>query len=155
MIEIFNKDNLVNIKNSDNVIVTLNTQNKEVKIWDYTIDYPGEYEKSGILLEVKEHDNKFFYSFLIEWKVVFILFDDNFEQKEEIMSFFWDIDILLINWTKNATKIIENIEARIIIPFGEWKDVFLNILGQHKEEIESFKLKWEIWNENTEFINLK
>jgi hypothetical protein len=86
---------------------------------------------------------------------VFVLFDDNFEQKEEIMSFFWDIDILLINWTKNATKIIENIEARIIIPFGEWKDVFLNILGQHKEEIESFKLKWEIWNENTEFINLK
>jgi len=155
MIEIFNKDNLVNIKNSDNVIVTLNTQNKEVKIWDYTIDYPGEYEKSGILLEVKEYDNKFFYSFLIEWKVVFVLFDDNFEQKEEIMSFFWDIDILLINWTKNATKIIENIEARIVIPFGEWKDVFLNILGQHKEEIESFKLKWEIWNENTEFINLK
>jgi len=155
MIEIFNKDNLVNIKNSDNVIVTLNTQNKEVKIWDYTIDYPGEYEKSGILLEVKEYDNKFFYSFLIEWKVVFVLFDDNFEQKEEIMSFFWDIDILLINWTKNATKIIENIEARIVIPFGEWKDVFLKILGQHKEEIESFKLKWEIWNENTEFINLK
>jgi hypothetical protein len=32
MIEIFNKDNLVNIKNYDNVIVTLNTQNKEVKI---------------------------------------------------------------------------------------------------------------------------
>lgn len=155
MIEIFNKDNLVNIKNSDNVVVTLNTQNKEVKIWDYVVDFPGEYEKSGILLEVKEYDNKFFYSFLIEWKVVFVLFYDDFEQKEEIMSFFWDIDILLIAWTKNSTKIIENIEARVVIPFGEWKDIFLNSISQHKEEIEVFKLKWEMWVENTEFVNLK
>lgn len=155
MIEVFNKENLVNIKNSDNVIITLNTVNKEVKIGDYLIDFPGEYEKSWILLEVMEYSEKFFYSFLIEWKVVFALFDDEFEMKEEIMSFFWDIDILLIVWTKNSTKIVENIEARVVIPFGEWKEVFLNTLGQHKEEIESFKLKWEMWDENTEFINLK
>lgn len=155
MIEIFNKNNLINIKNSDNVVVSADIEKKEIKIDDYVIDFPGEYEKSGILLEVKEYENKLFYSFLIEQKVIFVLFHDDFEQKEEIMSFFWDIDILLVIWSKNSTKIIENIETRVIIPFGEGKDLFLHTLSQHKEEIEIFKLKWEMWVENTEFVNLK
>lgn len=155
MIEIFNKNDLVNIKNSDNVIVTLHTTNKEVKIGDYWIDFPGEYEKSWILLEVKEYEDKLFYSFLIEWKVVLAIFDDNFEMKEEIMSFFGDVDVLLITWTKNSPKIVESIEARVVIPFWEGKDIFLNTLGQHKEEIETFKLKNEMWVETTEFVNLK
>ncbi len=155
MIEIFNKNQIVNIKNSDNVIVSLDTEKKEVSIGDYLIDFPGEYEKSGILLEVMEYDNKFFYSFLIEWKVVFVLFYDDFEQKEEIMSFFGDVDVLLITGSKNSPKIVENVEARVVIPFGEWKDLFLHTLSQHKEEIEVFKLKWDMWDENTEFVNLK
>jgi hypothetical protein len=46
--------------------------------------------------------------------------------------------------TKNSPKIVENIEARVVIPFGEGKDVFLNTLGQHKEEIDTFKLKAEL-----------
>ncbi len=155
MIEIFNKNDLVNIKNSDNITVTLNISNKEVKIGDYIIDFPGEYEKSWVLLEVKEYDGKLFYSFLIEWKVVVAIFDDNFEMKEEIMSFFWDVDVLLIVWTKNSPKIVESIEARVVIPFWEGKDIFLHTLSQHKEEIDIFKLKWEMWVETTEFVNLK
>lgn len=155
MIEIFNKNNLVNIKNSDNIIVTLDTETKTVKIGDYLVDFPWEYEKSGILLEVMEYDQKLFYSFLIETKVVLAVFDDNFEMKEEIMSFFWDVDVLLITWTKNSPKLVENIEARVVIPFWEWKDVFLHAISQHKEEVEVFKLKWDMWDENTEFVNLK
>lgn len=155
MIEIYNKENKVHIKNSDNVVVSLNTQNNMVSIADYTIDFPWEYEKAGVLLEVLESQEKLFYSFLIEGKVVVVIFDDNFEMKEEVMSFFWDVDILLIVGTKNAPKIVENIEARVVIPFGEGKDLFLHTLSQHKEEIEVFKLKWEMWLETTEFVNLK
>lgn len=155
MIEIFNKDNSVNIKNSENVIVTLDVIKKVVKIDDYLVDYPWEYEKSLILLEVKEYEQKLFYSLLVEWKVILVIFDDIFEMKEDIMSFFWDVDILLIIWSKNSSKIVENIEARVVIPFWEWKDVFLNTLGQRKEEVDSFKLKSDSWDQNTEFINLK
>jgi len=39
--------------------------------------------------------------------------------KEEITSFFGDVDILLIVGTKNSPKIVENIEARVVVPFGE------------------------------------
>lgn len=155
MIEIFNKNNVINIKNSDNKIVFINVEDKTVKIEDYLVDFPWEYEKSWILLEVMEYEQKLFYSFLIEWKVVLVIFEEVFEMKEEIMSFFWDVDVLLIIWTKNSPKIVENIEARVVIPFWEWKDLFLNTLWQHKEEIEVFKLKAEMGDENTEFINLK
>ncbi|MBW7954194.1 hypothetical protein H3C61_00040 [Candidatus Gracilibacteria bacterium] len=154
MIEIFNKNDLLQIK-SENNLIYIDIIKKEIKIGDYLVNFPGEYEKSGILLEIKEFENKLFYSFLIEQKVVFVLFEDNFEQKEEIMSFFGDIDILLVTGTKEAVKIVENIESRVIIPFGDAKDIFLNTLGQHKEEVENFKLKQEIGIENTEFINLK
>lgn len=155
MIEIFNTNTSIQIKNSDNVIITCDTIKADVSIWDYKIDFPWEYEKSWVLLEVLEYSEKLFYSFLVEWKVILVLFYDDFEMKEEVMSFFWDVDVLLVIGTKNASKIVENIEARVVIPFWEGKEVFLNTLGQHKEEIDSFKLKWEIWIENTEFINLK
>lgn len=155
MIEILNTNKNIQIKNSDNVVVSCNISTYEVQIGEYKIDFPGEYEKSWVLLEVLEYDEKLFYSFLVEWKVIVVLFHDDFEMKEEVMSFFWDVDVLLVTGTKNASKIVENIEARVVIPFWEGKDIFLNTLGQHKEEIEIFKLKWEMWIENTEFINLK
>lgn len=155
MIEIFNKESVVYIKNSDNICITLDTLSQIVKIDTYMIDFPWEYEKSWILLEVKEYEWKLFYSFLIEWKVVFVLFHDTFELKEEIMSFFWDIDILLIIGSKLSAKIVENMEARVVIPFWEWKELFLHTLSQHKEEIQNFKLKWEMGIETTEYIHLQ
>lgn len=146
----------IEIKNSDNKKVNINYEEKIVKIEDLWIDFPWEYEKAWILLEVKEFEERLYYSFLIESKTVVVIFDENFELKEEISSFFWDVDILLINGGKNSNKIIENIEARIVIPFWEWKDLCLNTLGQHIEEIENYKLKaLDLdWNE-TQFVNLK
>jgi|GEM_PF-3094124 len=46
MIEIYKKNSLINIKNSDNVIVNVDIEKKEVSIGDYLVDFPGEYEKS-------------------------------------------------------------------------------------------------------------
>lgn len=155
MIDIFNKDQIVNIKNSDNVIVSLDTAKKQVAIGDYVVNFPGEYEKSWVLLEVMEYADKMFYSFLIEGNTVVAIFDDEFEMKEEVMGFFGDVDVLLIVGSKNSPKIVENIEARVVIPFGEGKDMFFHTLSQHKEEVDTFKLKGELGVENTEFVNLK
>ena len=83
-----------------------------------------------------------------------VIFDEVNEIKEELLEFFGDVDVLLVAWTKNMQKLIENIETRVVIPFGEGKDVLLNTLWQHKEEITSFKLKQEMWEENTEYVNL-
>lgn len=98
---------------------------------------------------------RLFYSFAIEGNSVVVIFDENFEMKEEIMTFFGDVDILLVRGTKTSPKLVENIEARVVIPFGEEKEMFFHTLSQHKEEVSTFKLKGELPSENTEFINLK
>lgn len=154
MLEIFNENTLLKVKNSDNKVIVVDTVNKKVSIDDFWIDYPGEYEKSWILSEVFEYEQKLFYSIHNEQKLIMVIFDEVNEIKEELLEFFGDVDVLLVAWTKNMQKLIENIETRVVIPFGEGKDVLLNTLWQHKEEISSFKLKQEMWEENTEYVNL-
>lgn len=152
----FNNDwsNLI-IRNSDKKEIVLNKDTLEVLLDGFDVTYPWEYEKSWILLEVKEYGEKLYYSFQNEWNHIVIINNDTFDLKEEILTFFWDIDILIITWSKEAAKVFENIEAKMVIPYGEGKDIFLNTLWQHKEEEEVFKLKIELDWDNTEFINLK
>ena len=95
-----------------------------------------------------------FYSFSVDWNHILFVLTDDFELKEEILSFFGDVDVLIIYWTKKAVKIFENIEARVVIPYWEGKSIFLQTLGQNTEEVSSFKLKWEYSADNTEFVNL-
>lgn len=155
MLEITKNDKILKIKNSDNNFIIIDSEKSYVFIEEYLLDFPWEYEKSWILAEIKEFQWNLFYSLVIEWKIIFIVFDDNVEPKQELIEFFWDIDVLFINTTKNSNKFIENVEAKVIIPFWEFKDIFLNSLWQHKEEVEVFKIKSDLSFDNTEFVNLK
>lgn len=150
----YKKENLI-IENSDKKWISFNTITKEVFLDNYNVTFPWEYEKSAILLEVKEYKDNLFYNFLIDWKHVVIITEDNFELKEEISDFFWDVDLLLITWTREACKLFESIESKIVIPYWEWKDIFLNTLGQHTEEVEKYRQKWELPTDNTEIVNLQ
>jgi hypothetical protein len=84
-----------------------------------------------------------------------IIYSDSFELKEEIVSFFWDVDILIIIWTKDAVKIFENIEAKVVVPYGAGKDIFLNTVGQHPEAVKTFKVMADLDGDRTEFVNLE
>lgn len=152
--EIFNSKWLLSVVTKSKNKITLDTESYDVKINGLNVSYPWEYEKSWILLEVKEYCGQLFYSFTIDWNHLVIITNDNFELKEEILSFFGDVDILIIKWTKDSTKIYENIEAKLVIPFWEWKNIFLTNLWQHIEEIESYNIKWDYSIDSTEFINL-
>lgn len=83
-----------------------------------------------------------------------IVQSDNFELTENTLGFFGDVDVLIIKGTKAGVKIYENIEAKLVIPYGEEKEIFLNSLGQTKEAVDTFKLKGELNGEITEFVNL-
>ncbi len=154
MLDINNKESKIIIKNSSNCEVIIDYDKKEISIWDLLIDMPWEYEKSWILLEAKKYKENMFYNLTIEKKHILVFFTDNFEITEELVDFFWNIDILFIPWTKEAIKIFENIEAKIVIPFWEAKDIFLQNLWQHIEEKENYKIKWDVENLETEFVNL-
>lgn len=155
MIEIFYRWNNMVIQNSDKKEIIFWISSKEVFLDWFDVTFPWEYEKSDILLEVKEYNEKLFYNFLMEWKHIIIVPEDNFDLKENILTFFWEVDILLIIWTKEATKVFENIEAKIVIPYGSEKDMFLNTIWQHRlEELKIYKQKWELPIDTTEFVNL-
>lgn len=141
MIEIsYKNSNILCIKNSDKKDILFDTQENKVFLEDFDVSHPGEYEKSGNLLEVKQYAGILFYKLLVDGKHVCIVTSDSFELKEEIVSFFGDVDVLIIIGTKTAVKIFENIEAKVVIPYAEGKDVFLGTLGQHSEAVKTFKL---------------
>lgn len=142
------------IETSSKAKIYFDEKINEIKIEDLNVSFPWEYEKSWILVEVKKYENNLFYSFSIDWKHILFILNDDFELKAEILEFFWDVDVLIIIWTKKSTKIFENIEARVVIPFWEGKDLFLQTLWQNLEEVKSFKVKWELPTDNTEFVNL-
>lgn len=143
------------IKNADKKEVNFAFEDKKVFLEDFDVTHPGEYEKSGNLLEVKKYTDLLFYKFLIDTKHVCIVTSDSFDLKEEIVSFFWDVDILIIIGTKDAVKIFENIEAKVVVPYGEGKDIFLNNLGQHTESVKSHKIGADLDGDRTEFVNLE
>lgn len=142
------------ISNSKNKIL-FNTMSSDVLIDELKVDHPGEFEKAWILLEVKEYNSILFYSFTVDSKHLVIITNDSFELKEEILSFFWDVDVLVITWSKQSAKIFENIEARLVIPYWEWKHAFLTTLWQHPEPVSSYKVKWELSDDSNEFVDLE
>ncbi len=154
MLDILYKGDSLLITDSNKKSIDFDYKSNKVLLDWYDVTFPWEYEKSWILLEVKEYNNYLFYNFLIDQKHLVIITEDNFEIKESILEFLWDVDLLIIKWSKDATKIFENIEAKIVIPYGEWKDLFLNSLWQQSEEVSVYKQKWELPIDNTEFVNL-
>jgi hypothetical protein len=62
---------------------------------------------------------------------------------------------LIIRGSKESAKLFENIEAKLVVPYTESKDIFLNTLGQHIEEVASYKIKAELSIDVTEFVNLE
>ena len=61
----------------------------------------------------------------------------------------------MIHGSKNAGKIFENIEAKMVIPYGESQSTFLTTVGQHTEPVKSHKIKGDFALDATEFVNLE
>ena len=65
--------------------IVFDTVNNNVTLDTYDVSFPGEYEKSGILLEVKEYAGNLFYKFLVLGYHLVIVQSDSFELTEEIL----------------------------------------------------------------------
>ena len=154
MIQISQKNWQIYIEDSSKATLTFDGNAISVLLGDFDVNFPGEYEKSGILWEVKEYGKVLFYKFLVEGKHIAIVTSDSFEIKEEILKFFGDIDVLVIVGTKQAVKVFENIEAKVVIPYWEGKDIFLNTVWQHAESVKVHKVGADLSGDSTEFVNL-
>jgi hypothetical protein len=126
-----------------------------VEIEGMKIDFPGEYEKSGILVHVADHPSGLLFSLRMEDRDVAYVETDVLEITEEIADFFRDVDLLVLKGTKNAVKLFENLEARLVVPYGEEKDAFLAALGQNVEPTAKYKTREiDFEGEVTGFVRL-
>ena len=109
--EIYYKNNKLIIQNASKKEVTFNLETKDVSIDWFSISNGWEYEKWSILAEVKDYKEILFYNLTLDTQRIVILTDDSFDLSEEILSFFWDVDLLILPWSKNSVKVYENIEG--------------------------------------------
>ena len=124
-------------------------------IIDWTVlDFPGEYEKSGFLVQIIEEKEKLFFQVRIEDKNVAYIPYDDIEITEDVWDLFGNINILVIKWTKNSIKIYENLEVQYVVPYGDQKDIFFSTLWQHPEAVKSYKVK-ELADNEMVFINIE
>lgn len=105
------------------------------------IDFFGEYEKSGFMATFHEVEGKPLFTFRAEGKNIAYVPTDTLEITEKVVDFLGNIDILILPGDKNATKIFENLEARMVVPYGEETPLFLSSLGQNIEMVEKYKTK--------------
>lgn len=119
------------------------------------IDFPGEYEKSGILVHVLDHPSGLLFTLRLEDRDVAYVETDVLEVTEAIADFFRDVDVLVLKGTKNAVKLFENLEARLVVPYGEERSAFLAALGQNVEAVAKYKTKeLDFEGESTGFVHL-
>lgn len=120
------------------------------------IDFHGEYEKSGFLTEFKEIEGTPLFTLRVEGKNIAYIPTDKLEITEKVVDFLGNIDVLILPGDKNATKIFENLEARMVVPYGEETPLFLSSLGQNIEMVEKYKTKEvDFESESTVFVRLR
>ena len=150
--EIINRNDQIVIISDKKEIVFESTS---VAVDSLVIDFPGEYEKSGFLVTHHEIQGKPLFTLRIEGKNIAYIPTDSLEITEAVVDFFGNIDILVIPGDKAATKIFENLETRMVLPYGSEKSLFLSSLGQNIEPIEKYKSKESDFESDTAvFLNI-
>ena len=144
-------------------VLTITTDKKIVRfapegleIDGLKIEMAGEYEKSGILLQTRLIGEILVHELQVERKVIGFIPAEILEASEELVAFFDELDMLLISGAKSDIQIFENLEARMVVPYGEFRETFLSSVGQASlEAVEKFKTKESDFNgESTVFVKL-
>lgn len=115
--------------------------NEKVSIDEMVIDCAGEYEKSGILLYVNKWDNQWMYYFRIEGYWIGYIPDFLTEIDSEKLKFFGQLDILIMPTAKASHKLIEQIDPKMLITYGEKASEVPALFGENYEPVEKYKLK--------------
>jgi len=126
-----------------------------VKVDGYDISFPGEYEKSGMIAEVREYGDSMVYRFTVGGRTLFHLPESTESLTSDMTQFAGDVDILMVPGKKELQKVVESIDARVVIPYGSSKSALLGAFGQSIETEEKRVLKAaDFDDEHTLFVDL-
>ncbi len=128
---------------------------RAVLLNDYAIDFPGEYERNLIFVEVREYQNSMIYILTIEGKTLIYLPTTTTVESLEMLRDINNKDMVVFPANEALWKTLETWEVSVAVPYGPQAVELLTKLGQSVEMIPSVTLKSvDFESEKTRFITL-
>ncbi len=130
-----------------NNTITLDTEKKEITLSPLAvildtlpIDLPGEYEKSGCLMYSFSKNDEQLYHFRAEWYWIAYVPHLMADISVEALEFLGNIDVLVMRGAKSMQAVMEKIEPRLLVTYGETAHEIGLILAA-PEPMSKYRLK--------------
>lgn len=146
------KNNHIEIHSGDANFV-LNPES--VVIDDYVMDFPWEFERRGVFVEIRESAENLLYIITLEGKTLIYLPEWTKAESLESLRDVNNKDMVIFPASDSLWKTVETWEASVVVPFGAKSAEFLAKLGQTVEASDSASVKTaDLEAETTRFIAL-
>lgn len=150
--EFIRKDNQVIISSEKKEII-LGSEN--ITLDTLFIDTPGEYEKGGFLMYVREDEAIRYYHFRVEGYWIGYISGIPTEIPAQILDFLGQLDILVAPFGKTEQKFLEQIEPKMLVSFSDSAADLVQLLGTEVSSGTNYKLKaQDISTEKTSLVIL-
>jgi hypothetical protein len=128
---------------------------ESVVIDDYVMDFPGEFERRGVFVEIRESGSSLLYVITLEGKTLIYLPEGTTSESLEAVRDVNNKDMVIFPASESLWKTVETWEASVVVPFGAKSAEFLAKLGQTVEATDSASVKTaDLEAETTRFIAL-
>ena len=128
---------------------------KSVVIDGYVMDFPGEFERRGVFVEIRESGSNLLYVITIEGKTLIYLPEGTSAESLEALRDLNNKDMVIFPASESLWKTVETWEASVVAPFGSKAADFLSKLGQTVEKSDSASIKvTDFESEVTRFVAL-
>jgi hypothetical protein len=128
---------------------------KSVVIDDYVMDFPGEFERRGVFVEIRESNSNLLYIVTVEGKTLIYLPEGTSSESLEVLRDLNNKDMVIFPASESLWKVVETWEASVVVPFGDKAAEFLSKLGQAVEKSSTASVKaTDFESEVTRFVAL-
>lgn len=105
------------------------------------IEMAGEYEKWGFLAYSHEKNDLRIYQIRVEWKSVGYISSVVVDLSSEELDFLGDLDILIMPTSKLSVPLIEKIEPRLVVTYGDTAHELATHMGISEPPVSKYKIK--------------
>lgn len=128
---------------------------ESVIIDDYVMDFPGEFERRGVFVEIRESGSNLLYVLTVEGKTLIYLPEGTTIESLEALRDLNNKDMVIFPASDSLWKTVETWETSVAVPFGTKSGEFLAKLGQVVEVSNTATIKSsDLEMESTRFIAL-
>jgi hypothetical protein len=132
----------------ENTVLHIDSDKKRISLSSAEMNLDGmklemawEYEKWGFLAYVLEEQEMLIAEFRVEGYSTVFLPSAHMNLSDTGLEFLWDVDILILPGDKSSIPMIEKIEPRLIVAYGEGAHEIGTHLGVVDEPEKKHKLK--------------